>query len=146
MKVMTLISTAILGTLLIGTSQAEAHHLGGWRDAHRYHGYDYRWDRGRWAHRHQRRAWRAGYRAGRWYHSHDRWALGVGGFATGIVIGSHLNHDHHRRFDHVDARRDRHAGGDWREEDQRRISGCYRIDVLPDGRERRIELPVSECR
>ena len=26
------------------------------------------------------------------------------------------------------------------------IGGCYRIEMLPDGRERRVELPLSDCR
>ncbi len=146
MKLATILSTAVLGAMLLNASNAEAHSRGGWRDAHRYHGFDHRWDRGRWAHRQHRRAWRSGYRAGRWRHGRDRWALGVGGLATGIVIGSHLNHDRHCRHDRFDVRDHRVYRDDWRREDRRRVTGCYRIEVSPDGRERRVELPVSDCR
>lgn len=143
MNLTTLIGTAVLGALLLGTHEAQAHHRGGWHDYHRYHGFDQRWDRGRW---HHRRAWRSGYRAGRWHRRHDRWDLGVGGLATGIVIGSQLNHNRYCPPDRRRDRRHRHQRNDWRGDGGREITACYRMEVLPDGRERRVELPISDCR
>ncbi|MFK7830781.1 MAG: hypothetical protein AB8B57_13470 [Congregibacter sp.] len=59
----------------------------------------------------------------------------LGGVAIGSAITYGLMHDHgdHRQCDHA------LDGGN-------EISGCYRIERLPDGREQRVELPLSACR
>lgn len=63
------------------------------------------------------------------------WPLGpVGGAVIGSAITYSLVHDHN---DHRDCD---HAVGERHE-----ITGCYRIEQLPDGRERRVELPRSAC-
>ena len=133
---------------------------------HRDRGWDNRWDnRSHWdrwerrQHRIQRRQFRR-YNNRVWRHNRawrNRWFYGprfrydyyphghIGwrsGFATGALLGSSVNvtqfHNDgdHRYCDHEPADRNRGSG---------QISGCYRIERLPDGSERRIELPLSDC-
>lgn len=121
---------------------------------HRNHGWDHRGNWDRWDRRHynfqrrqfrrfQNRAWR-----NRWYRGprlrYDYYPLGWrSGFATGAVLGSTINvtrfHDYgdHRYCEHTTSRRRSFEGDE--------ISGCFRVERLPDGSERRVELPRSEC-
>jgi hypothetical protein len=65
----------------------------------------------------------------------DRWGLGAA-YTHGLVPVYPLVRDHRRNAVRA-ARTDRRPA---------RITSCYRIERLPGGRERRIELPISACR
>ncbi|MEM1144385.1 MAG: hypothetical protein AAGI88_17530 [Pseudomonadota bacterium] len=125
---------------------------------HRGHGWDGRGDWDRWERRHHRfhrrlnkRQWRRHHRRAwnnrwrnRWYYHpryrYDYYPFGWrSGFATGAIIGSSIHRD--RFYDDRD-RRDR----DRITQDRGEISGCFKVERLPDGSERRIELPLSDCR
>lgn len=128
-----------------------AHHGGRWsqgpgwyqspgprfHQSHREH--SWRWgNRGhRWINRGNGVWW--GARDWRFHNRHQQWAASVGGLVTGITIGQHLSHDrdcdHHRRDYRRRERIDRH-----------RVTGCYRIEQLPNGRERRVAIPLANCR
>lgn len=76
-------------------------------------------------------------RFNRWSRFDRRWgwpASFFGGTALGAAVTYNLVYDHtdHRYCDHMPA-----LPAD--------IGGCYRIERLPDGRERRVELPRSAC-
>jgi hypothetical protein len=65
----------------------------------------------------------------------DRWGLGAA-YTHGLVPVYPLVRDHRRSA--VRAARNHRRPA--------RITGCYPIDRLPGGRERRVELPISACR
>ena len=156
MRTPILVLLILSGCLLTASNLAEADNRKHWRSGHWDRGYDRHWDRARWAHRQGRRSWRSGYRAGRqdfywgprhhwrrgaWGYGRDRWAYGAGGLATGIIIGSQIGNDRYCPDERVDRRWDRRHS-----QSRDEVTGCYRIEVLPDGTERRVELPLSDCR
>ena len=65
---------------------------------------------------------------------------------AGALIGSaifySLFHTHDGTYCYEDHGRQDER---YRESGRREIVGCHRIERLPDGRERRIEVPLSEC-
>lgn len=98
---------------------------------------------------HGPRATRGYYWRGRWHygprpvrvyrHGHYYWDWGpayLGSALVGTAIGYSLAQG---QDDCRDC--DRYESGSRYE-----IEGCYRIEMLPDGRERRVELPLSDCR
>ena len=98
------------------------HHYIPYRPHHRY---PYR---GPWSYR--------GYRPGFYYYYPPYAGALIGSAITYSLFhthnGAHCYDDHGRRDDYRD-------GG------RREIVGCHRIERLPDGRERRIEVPLSQC-
>ena len=113
------------------------------------HGYHYRDDRYRYRFhrgRHYRDYWRGGHFYGpHWRYRHggrDHYRAGafLGGALLGSAITYSLAHEHDHR--HCTDRSHDH----YRDGSRTRIAGCYRIERLPDGRERRVELPLSACR
>lgn len=111
---------------------------------------DHRWDR------RDRRAYRHGYwRQGRYYaprYYYRGWGAnpyrGWGqAYLGGAILGSALTYSVVNNHADCDDHRHNHsADGYHRDGPRYEIEGCYRIEQLPDGRERRIELPLSECR
>jgi len=88
--------------------------------------YRYRY-RGPWSYR--------GYRPGYYYPPYA-------GALIGSAISFSLFHTHEGAYCYEDhGRRDQR----YRDSGRREIVGCHRIERLPDGRERRIEVPLSEC-
>lgn len=59
-------------------------------------------------------------------------------FIGGALIGSSLNYSRYHD-------RDDHRYCDHSTQNRQESSGCYRVERLPDGRERRVELPRSAC-
>lgn len=92
-----------------------------------------------------------------WVGYRDRWGWGrahrnrllLGVPLGGIILGEQW-HDFGRRDPRFDLHRRGDWQGGWRERHRPgarpRISACYRIDRLPGGRERRVELPLAACR
>ena len=68
--------------------------------------------------------------------------LAYAGALIGSAIFFSIYHTHDGAYCYDDHGRsgDRYGDGGRRE-----IVGCHRIERLPDGRERRIEVPLSEC-
>lgn len=154
LKKIVLIS-AIAGLLAAASSVSLADNdRRGYRNDHRK---DYRNDyrnNHRWDRR-DRRAYNRGYwRGGRYYaprYYYNGWGpspyRGWGqAYLGGALLGSALTysvvHNHSDCNDHSH----NHSLDSYRDGPRYEITGCYRIEQLPDGRERRIELPLSECR
>ena len=97
------------------------HHYIPYRPHHRYPYH------GPWTYR--------GYRPGYYY-------LPYAGALIGSAISYSLFHTHDGAYCYEDHAR---RGDHYREGGRREIVGCHRIERLPDGRERRIEVPLSEC-
>jgi len=106
------------------------------------------------------RPWRSGARRwDHWYYGNrlprpwvgyrDRWGWGSAyrrGLHIGVPLGAFIIGDDRRGLQRPrplirDAWNRRHH-----RDAQPRISACYRIERLPGGRERRIELPLAACR
>lgn len=138
--------TVVLGTVLLtstGQALADRDDRRGYRGGHHYdkvghssrrHYSSHRYGNRKW-HNPHRRDWR--HRRGnsvRIYH-HYRHRPDFTGFIGGALLGSAITHSLHgsRDYDHSYDRRGQ-------------ITGCYRIERLGDGRERRVELPLSWCR
>jgi hypothetical protein len=125
-----------------------AHAGRGWDrgpDVHHWQRFDR--DRGRFSPNRNDR-WRA--RGNRWWWdsrnrhglSHRQgWSHGVGGLITGIVIGQQLSQS---RDHHFSDRRSWQRRDGWPA--QPRVTQCYRVERLRNGRERRVALPLSRCR
>ena len=109
-----------------------------------------RWDRydnwNHWDRRHQRlfqRQWRHNnryWRNGRWigaprYYYGGAWGV-PRGYVGGALLGSALTYGA--------INNGRYCDDDFRYRGD--VRGCYRIERLPNGRERRVELPPSACR
>lgn len=113
-----------------------------WERYRRGHGGRRNWH-GRWWHYPRVHGWQQrGYpRWGYGPHGHDwRWdrRWGNGSFFTGALIGSTLTRGAlHERGDHRYCDHDRRPIGD--------SARCYRVERLPDGRERRVPLPDRAC-
>ena len=101
------------------------HYNHGYRHRHHYRHYDY-----------------PGYRGGYWrYRRHGYYYPYVGAAVVGSIIGHsayHLHGDNVCYDEHRDRRGDRTGG-------YSEVVGCHRIERLPDGRERRVDVPLSEC-
>ena len=145
MQLKTLLAVAIGTVMLASTGQAFAG-----RDDHRgyrgdYHG-DRGWDRSRGhysSHRYSARKWRSEQRRHwrqrrgntvRIYHNY-RHRPDYGAIIGGALIGSAITHSLHEAYD---SGRNHGVSGS--------VTGCYRIERLGGGRERRVELPLSWCR
>lgn len=109
------------------------HHDRGWRQSGRHYS----------SHKYSGRKWRSERRHGwrhnrgdrvRIYHNY-RHRPDYTGIIGGVLIGSAITHSLH---DAYNDRQSYRAPG--------RVSGCYRIEHLGGGRERRVELPLSWCR
>ena len=117
----------------------------GWRSNHWRH--DYLRDSRRWRGYRAlpRHRWHGGWYTGPrhpWYPRYrywDRWYRGPG-VIGGAIIGSAITGSL------LDDGGCRHCGRDRDPLPSREITGCYRLERTPDGYERRIELPASECR
>lgn len=138
--------TAALGTVLL----ASAGQTFAGRDDHRNYRDSYYGDRG-WnrssshysSHWYSPRHWRNEHRRHgrphrgstvRIYHNY-RHRPDYGAIIGGALIGSAITHSLHESYDNT---RSYNTGGS--------ITGCYRIERLSGGRERRVELPLSWCR
>lgn len=125
---------------------ASAHHGSRWeRGPDWHHGQRIRFNQ-----RHAQRVWQRNHRwrhrgngfwwgARDWRYRHRQWTAGVGGLITGIAIGQHLGHDRYCTHDRPDDRRRERI-------DQHRVTGCYRVERLPGGLERRVPIPLANCR
>ncbi|TCO76711.1 hypothetical protein [Chromatocurvus halotolerans] len=138
-----------LGSLMLitaGHSLADRDDRRGYRGDHRA---EYRGDKG-WQHPRKRYSTH-GYRHQKWRNEHRRhWRHHRGrgvrinhgyryrpdytGIIGGALIGSAITHSLHDTFDGGRARG--RAGT---------VSGCYRLERLGGGRERRVDLPLSWC-
>lgn len=91
-----------------------------------------------------RNPWRHG---GYWGYR-DSWGWGSGwgsGYLGGLALGSAISFQRSLEPDRcADCVGSFSGYSDVRSSE--RISACYRIEYLPDGRERRVELPPSDCR
>jgi hypothetical protein len=149
MKTMkSLLTGLVAGALLVTATPSLAD-----RDDHRgfrhkaWYGSQHFRDRGPHWRDSRRGHWRDG-RGSRWHrdrgrviriYRHDRRDRDIGHLLGGALIGSAITHSFHEAY------RDR---GEWSgyREPPRAITGCYRIERLAGGRERRVELPLSYCR
>lgn len=93
-----------------------------------------------------RHGWRHSSRYG-WGYRYNYYPSLLGASLIGTVIGHHLYHLHDgavcydsHNDDHV--HHDRTADGD---ASHTEIVGCHRVERLPDGSERRVEVPLSQC-
>lgn len=115
---------------------------------HRHYRYKKHHYNHRYRHRHHLRHHYRHYdypnrRGGYWrYRRHGHYYPYVGAAIVGSIIGHsayHLHGDNVCYDDHGrDRRGDRHGG-------YSEVVGCHRIERLPDGRERRVDVPLSEC-
>ncbi|MFT7289433.1 MAG: hypothetical protein ACI87W_003567, partial [Halieaceae bacterium] len=118
-------------------------HRNGYQQTHyKSHRNGQRWDRGRG------NAYRGGYwRHGRYYNPrysyygpYGGWGQAyLGGALLGSAITYGLSHNHATCNDSSH----NHDPDGYREGPRYEIEGCYRIEKLPDGSERRVELPLS---
>ncbi len=151
--------------LAVGSSQAAAggnhdrgHHRHGLQVTHhgahqharhhRRHHY-FKHGRGHHAYRHHKRSHRLNHRYRHYDHHrrhygyNDYYPAFFGAALVGSVIGHQLFHTHAGRAcytDHGD-NAGYSSGSQYNE-----VAGCHRIERLPNGRERRVEVPLSECR
>jgi hypothetical protein len=87
--------------------------------------------------RHYRPYWNQRWYYGPRHYRRDWGSAYLGGALLGSAITYSLSHNHANCTDSS-----HYHGGSSRYE----VSGCYRIERLPDGREVRVELPLSACR
>lgn len=82
-----------------------------------------------------------GHRGGYWrYRRHGYYYPYVGAAIAGSIIGHSAYHLHGSNvcYDNHDRRGDRYRGST-------EVVGCHRIEQLPDGTERRVDVPLSQC-
>ena len=117
------------------------------RNWNRWHGNPRYWNQRYWNQRHwNQRYWNSPHwnRWGGWNYGPNRFNRGVWGpgwnsYWNGVAVGSALSFG--LNANEPDARRQHRVP-----EERRVVRACYRIERLPGGRERRIELPPSSCR
>ena len=110
---------------------------------HKNHYYNHRY-RHRHHYRHHYRHYDyPSYRGGYWRHRrHSYYYPYVGAAIVGSIIGHsayHLHGDNVCYDDHAGDRRGDRSGG------YSEVVGCHRIERMPDGSERRVDVPLSEC-
>ena len=139
MKQLAIFALSLL--LITGASQSLArgkHHGGGWDSHHgqyysprRHHRYYYK--------PHYRRNYYQGYRHYRPYRQ-DYYGSYLGAALLGSALTSGLHHNHNGNSCYQD-----HSNGRNTSLENREVIGCHRIERLPDGTERRVEVPMSQC-
>lgn len=101
---------------------------------YRYNGYTW----GHYDRHHSRRHWNGRWYYGPaphhfWHNGHWYWGPGfIGGVVLGTIIGNSFD-DNQPRYN------------EYSPPPQNRVTGCYRIERLPNGTERRVNLPIGEC-
>ncbi|MDZ7783231.1 MAG: hypothetical protein U5K56_10015 [Halioglobus sp.] len=119
-------------------SYHKRHH---YKPHHRAHHYRYKHYRPHHYRGYYHKRWRHRYRHGG-HRRHDRYYPAAFGSALlGAVIGYQLFHTHDGAvcYDNHGSKYDR--GGR-----RSRVVGCHRIEQLPGGGTRRVEVPLSQCR
>ncbi len=112
-----------------------------YRNQHRrHHYYDQRRNH-RYQHHYRHRHYYNGYRGGYWHYRRPGYYYPwVGAAITGTILGHSLYHLHGDNvcYDDHDRRGDRYRSST-------EVVGCHRIEQLPDGSERRVDVPLSQC-
>ena len=109
-----------------------------WKHHHRhYRGHDYYRPYRPWRH-HRHHRWH--------YRPYDYYPSLFGAGVVGAVIGHHLYHTHDGNVCYEDHGDDRGRHGKHRDAGYSEVVGCHRIEELPNGNQRRVEVPISECR
>jgi hypothetical protein len=127
MKQLTVYALAIV--LIVGTTAA----LAGDRGKGNHHrGYKKQWAHSNYHHR--------GYYGGHFKSGHY-YAGYFGAALVGAALTANLYHTHNGAHCY-----DRHPDNYRSSRSYSEVPGCYRIERFADGSERRVELPMSQCR
>jgi hypothetical protein len=145
MKQLTLYGLALL--LVVGTSAVLAsgkHHNGYQRG---YHGNHYRQQHYKPQHYGRHHYYRP-HHYGRHYfgrhYRHGYYPSYLGAALVGSALTYSLYHTHQGAACYQDHSRDGYRDRD-RDRRNSEVVGCHRIEHLPDGSERRVDVPLSEC-
>lgn len=119
------------------------HHYERQHYGHRYRHHYNRHYNHRYNHHYRHRHDYHGYRGGYWrYRRHGDYYPYIGVAIAGSLIGHRLYHLHGDTVCYDDHERDRRGE---RRGGYSEVVGCHRIERLPDGSERRVDVPLSEC-
>lgn len=119
-------------------SYRKRHHF---KPHHRQHHYRYKHYRPRFHRGYYHNRWRHHYRHGGHYRYNRHYPAAFGSALLGAAIGYQLFHTHNGVVCHDD-----HGGSYGRGGRRSEIVGCHRIEQLPGGGTRRVEVPLSQCR
>lgn len=129
------------------SSSHHSRHKYSHRRSYRYpHSYSHKYSRGyRRHHGHiGYRPLRHRYHHGVSYYSHDRVFPAVLGAA---IVGSAITHSlYHTHGGSVCYDKHDNYSNNYRDSGYSEVVGCHRIERMPDGSERRVEVSMSECR
>ena len=156
MKQFSVYTPALL--LVIGTTSALARgrdhrgHSNGHHNTHRYH---HNYGHHNYRHSYNRHRGSSHYRQGFYRPGFYRPGFYGQSFLGAALIGSAFNYSLYHRHNgavcydnHVSGRHDDRRSGSDRYESRASSSevvGCHRIERLPDGTERRVDVPRSQC-
>ena len=127
MKQFTVYALAIV--LIVGTTAALA---GERRHGNHHGGYKKQWGHSNY---HHRGYYRGHFNSGHYYAGYFGAAL------VGAALTANLYHTHNGAHCY-----DRHPDNYRSSRNYSEVPGCYRIERFSDGSERRVELPMSQCR
>ena len=150
MKLLTAYGLAFLlftgGTAALAGGKGHGGHHGGknynsgkhYSGGHSYRGYR---NKHRVRHYNHYRPYRNNFYYGSYYRPNYFYPSYLGAALVGSALTSSLYHTHNG-----ERCNDRHADSDYRQSSgNREVVGCHRIEVLADGSERRVEVPMSQC-